>query len=154
MLKCAQKGSPKIAQMAQCQSNRGPWWQFNGIKITLGNFLANVWGWPYSSWGSLYRYPLQCEVWAIFWANFYSYWIATQADIEFVLRNSIIFRSFFLPLCGSFHFKPVFVCIFTVHADENWLENERNHIQGRKNDLNMLLLRSTNSMSESVPAVS
>ena len=46
-----------------------------------------------------------------------------------------------------FIFKPVFVCIFTVHADENWLENERNHIQGRKNDLNMLLLRSTNSMS-------
>ena len=39
----------------------------------------------------------------------------------------------FFPACGSFHFKPVFVCIFTVHTDENWLENERNHIQGRKN---------------------
>ena len=23
-----------------------------------------------------------------------------------------------------------------VHADENWLENVRNHIQGRRNDLN------------------
>ena len=44
-------------------------------------------------------------------------------------------------------FKPVFVCIFTVHADENWLENERNHMQERRNDLNMLLLRSTNYMS-------
>ena len=53
----------------------------------------------------------------------------------------------FFPVCGSFHFKPVFVCIFTVHADENWLENVRNHIQGRRNDLNMLLLRSTNYVS-------
>ena len=44
-----------------------------------------------------------------------------KSDIEFVLRNSNIFRSFFLPVCGYFHFKPVFVCIFTVHADENWL---------------------------------
>ena len=34
-----------------------------------------------------------------------------------------------------------------MQADENWLENERNHIQGSKNDLNMLLLRSTNSKS-------
>ena len=33
------------------------------------------------------------------------------------------------------------------NADENWLENARNHIQGRRNDLNMLLLRSTNYMS-------
>ena len=54
----------------------------------------------------------------------------------------------FFPVCGSFHFKPVFVCIFTVHADENSLENERNHIQERRNDLNMLLLWSTNSMSD------
>ena len=53
----------------------------------------------------------------------------------------------FFPVCGSFHFKPVFVCIFTVHTDENWLENERNHIQGIRKSLNMLLLRSTNSMS-------
>ena len=57
----------------------------------------------------------------------------------------------FFPVCGSFHFKPVFVCIFTVHADENWLENERNHIQGRRKSLNMLLLRSTNSMSDYSP---
>ena len=48
---------------------------------------------------------------------------------------------------GPFIFKPVFICIFTVHADENWLENAWNHIQGRRNDLNMLLLRSTNYMS-------
>ena len=41
-----------------------------------------------------------------------------------------------------FHFKPVFVCIFTVQADENWLENERNHIQGRRKYLNMILKRS------------
>ena len=40
-----------------------------------------------------------------------------------------------------------------MHADENWLENERNHIQGRKNDLNMLLLRSTNSMSAMIIVV-
>ena len=33
------------------------------------------------------------------------------------------------------------------NADENWLEMKGNHIQGRKNSLNMLLLRSTNSMS-------
>ena len=41
-----------------------------------------------------------------------------------------------------------------MHADENWLEKEGNHIQGRRNSLNMLLLRSTNSMSacESVTA--
>ena len=37
--------------------------------------------------------------------------------------------------------------IFTVQAEENRLENERNQLQGRRNDLNMLLLRSTNSMS-------
>ena len=33
------------------------------------------------------------------------------------------------------------------NADKNWLKNARNHIQGRRNELNMLLLRSTNSMS-------
>ena len=37
----------------------------------------------------------------------------------------------YFPVGGSFpfNFKPVFVNIFTVHADENWLKNERNHIQ-------------------------
>ena len=73
-----------------------------------------------------------------------------QADIEFVHRNSSIFRSFLLPCMYvvPFIFKPVFTCMHSENADKNWLQNARNHIQGRRNDLNMLLLRSTNSMSE------
>ena len=47
-----------------------------------------------------------------------------------------------------FIFKPVFVCIFTVHTDKNWLENERIHIQGRRKYLNMLLQWSRDFISE------
>ena len=48
---------------------------------------------------------------------------------------------------GPFIFKPVFICIFTVHADENWLVNEWTHIQGRRKYLNMILQRSRYFMS-------
>ena len=34
-----------------------------------------------------------------------------------------------------------------MQAEENWLENERNHIQGRRNYLNMILQRSRDFMS-------
>ena len=28
----------------------------------------------------------------------------------------------FFPVCGSFHFKPVFICVHSENADKNWLE--------------------------------
>ena len=34
-----------------------------------------------------------------------------------------------LTVCGSVISNPVFICIFTLHADDNWLENERNRYQ-------------------------
>ena len=34
-----------------------------------------------------------------------------------------------LTLCGSVISNPVFLCIFTLHADNNWLENEMNRYQ-------------------------
>ena len=46
--------------------------------------------------------------------------------------------------------KPVLFCIFTVQADENWLENERKHIQERRESLNMILERSRDFKSGAV----
>ena len=43
------------------------------------------------------------------------------------------------------------IFIFTVHADENCLENERNHIQGRRKYLNMILQWSRDFMSALSP---
>ena len=34
-----------------------------------------------------------------------------------------------LTVCGSVISNPVFLCIFTLHADNNWLENEMNRYQ-------------------------
>ena len=34
-----------------------------------------------------------------------------------------------LTVCGSVISNPVFICIFTLHADNNWLENEMNRYQ-------------------------
>ena len=53
----------------------------------------------------------------------------------------------FFPVCGSLHFQASF------HLHAQWkcrrkLAWKRNHIQGRRNDLNMLLLRSTNYKSD------
>ena len=48
-----------------------------------------------------------------------------------------------------FIFKSVFIRVHGEKADENWLENARNH--GRINDLNKLLLRCRNSMSGGQP---
>ena len=46
--------------------------------------------------------------------------------------------------------KPVLFCIFTVQADENWLENEKKHIQERRESLNMILERSRDFKSGAV----
>ena len=48
---------------------------------------------------------------------------------------------------GPLIFKPVFVILHTENADKNWLENEKNDIQGRRKYLNMLLQRSRDFMS-------
>ena len=70
-----------------------------------------------------------------------------STDLEFVLRNCSIFREFFLPCMWFLSFQASFRLHF--HCARRWklAWNERNHIQGRKNSLNMLQLRSTNYMS-------
>ena len=69
-------------------------------------------------------------------------------DIEFVLLNSSIFRSFLLPCMWFLSFSSQLTSSCTVKIQtKTGLKNERNHMQGRRNDLNMLLLRSTNYMS-------
>ena len=63
---------------------------------------------------------------------------------------SIIFRYFLLPCMWSLHNKASFCLHFhfaTVHADQNWLESEGNHIQGRRKCLYMLLQRTRDCMS-------
>ena len=37
--------------------------------------------------------------------------------------------------------------MYSENADENWLGNERNHIQGRRKYLNMILQQSTDIIS-------
>ena len=44
-----------------------------------------------------------------------------------------------LTVCGSVISNPVFICIFTLHADGNWLENERNQNWSALQSLIMLL---------------
>ena len=53
----------------------------------------------------------------------------------------------FFPVCGSFHFQSSFHLHAQWKCRRKLAWNERNQIHGRKNDLNMLLLRSTHSMS-------
>ena len=52
-----------------------------------------------------------------------------------------------------FNFKPVFICVQSENADENWLENERNHIQGRRKSRSMIFQRSRYFMSDGCQSV-
>ena len=72
--------------------------------------------------------------------------LQSSPDMKSLDRWSSIFR-FLIPGFGSFLLKPAFVCIFTVHTDENQLENGRNQTRGLRKYLNMLLQRPRDFMS-------
>ena len=64
--------------------------------------------------------------------------------MTFLHRWSSIFRLF--PVCGSFPFQASF-CLHSENTDKNWLEDEGNTVQGRRNYLNMLIQLSRDFIS-------
>ena len=81
-------------------------------------------------------------------------WVAVSPDIEFVLRNSSIFRSFLLPCMCFLSFSSQFSSACRVKMQtkvENWLVlKATTYSTGKKDWSESLLLRSTNSMSGSL----
>ena len=57
---------------------------------------------------------------------------------------SIIFRYIFLLRMSLLSFSSHF---YTVHADQNWLEKERNYLRGRRKSQNVILQQSRDFIS-------
>ena len=58
---------------------------------------------------------------------------SVSPNIKSLKQESSIFRNFFFPVSGSFLLFPVLGNAHSDNADENLLQNEGNHLQGRRN---------------------